>query len=189
MAIFTPPSMRRRPPAWVEEPHSEPSTIGRAIEDIERAAKASCGPIDLRSELAGFRVEDARRALAGLPAPGDYKVLVKPLRYRKRPHLSALCEFDVRRIVLRVPEPFRSFDELVYHSARRKPEPGMPLHLTDALNCHQRKNLLEPQRVAGVALTMRARAGGHCGKAGRGVGVDERWITIQGSRVVRLLAN
>jgi hypothetical protein len=79
----------------------------------------------VRSDLPGFKVADARRALAGLPAPGDYKVLIKPLRYRKRPNLSALCEFDERRIVLRVPEPFRPFDELVYHSARRKPVPGM----------------------------------------------------------------
>jgi hypothetical protein len=36
-----------------------------------------------------------------------------------------LCEFDVRRIVLRVPEPFRPFDEPVYYSARRKPGIGM----------------------------------------------------------------
>ncbi len=50
--------------------------------------------------------------------------MVKPLRYRKRPSLSALCEFDERRLILRLPEPFHPFDELVYHSARRKPEPG-----------------------------------------------------------------
>ena len=79
---------------------------------------------DIRSELAGFQVADVRRALAGLPAPGDYKVLIKPLRYRTKPSLSALCEFDVRQIVLRVPEPFRPFDELIYHSARREPVPG-----------------------------------------------------------------
>jgi hypothetical protein len=79
---------------------------------------------DIRSELAGFQVPDVRRALAGLPAPGDYKVLIKPLRYRSKPSLSALCEFDVRQIVLRVPEPFRPFDELVYHSARREAVPG-----------------------------------------------------------------
>jgi hypothetical protein len=51
--------------------------------------------------------------------------VIKPLRYRKSPNLSALCEFDERRIILRVPEPFRPFNELVYHSARRKPVPGM----------------------------------------------------------------
>jgi hypothetical protein len=79
----------------------------------------------IRSDLDGFQAADARRALAGLPAPGDYRVLIKPMRYRKSPSLSALCEFDERRIVLRVPEPFRPFDELVYHSARRAPAPGM----------------------------------------------------------------
>jgi hypothetical protein len=81
--------------------------------------------MEMRSDLPGFRVADARRALAGPPSPGDYKVVVKPLHYRKRPNLSALCEFDVRRIILRVPEPFHPFDELVYHSARRKPVPGI----------------------------------------------------------------
>lgn len=78
----------------------------------------------IRSELEGFTAEDAVRALDGLPAPGDYEVVVKALRYRSRPSLSALCEFDVRRIILRVPEPFRPFDEIVYHAARRKPGPG-----------------------------------------------------------------
>lgn len=85
----------------------------------------------IRSDLDGFRSADARRALDGLPAPGDYKVLIKPPRYRKSPSLSALCEFDERRIVLRV--PFLPFNELVYfsarrarvHSARREPVPGM----------------------------------------------------------------
>jgi hypothetical protein len=81
--------------------------------------------MDVRSDLAGLTVAEARSALAGLPAPGDYEVVIKPLRYRARPSLSALCEFDVRRIILRVPEPFRAFDELVYHSARRQPLPGM----------------------------------------------------------------
>src|ERR1700716_2385653 len=128
MALLTPPSfplVRPRAAAWVEEPHFESSAIRRAIEDIERAARASTSRMAIRSDLPGFKVADARRALAGLPAPGDYKVLIKPLRYRKRPNLSALCEFDERRIILRVPEPFRPFDELVYHSARRKPVPGM----------------------------------------------------------------
>src|SRR5207253_87221 len=42
-----------------------------------------------------------------------------------RPHLGGLCEFDMGRIILRVPEPFRPFSELVYFSARRKPGEGM----------------------------------------------------------------
>jgi hypothetical protein len=126
MALLSPSSLRRQVPAWVEEPHFERSAIRRAIEDIERAARyRTTGRMAIRSDLAGFKVADARRALAGLPSPGDYKVVIKPLRYRKKPNLSALCEFDERRIILRVPEPFRPFNELVYHSARRKPVPGM----------------------------------------------------------------
>jgi hypothetical protein len=52
-------------------------------------------------------------------------VVIKPLRYRTRPHLAGLCEFDVHRIVLNVPVPFRPFDELVYYRAKRRPGPGM----------------------------------------------------------------
>ena len=127
MALLTPPSLiRSQAPAWVEEPHFEPSAIRRAIQDIERAAaRPWSSRMAVRSDLPGFRVADARHALAGLPSPGDYRVVIKPLHYRKRPNLSALCEFDERRIILRVPEPFEPFDELVYHSARRKPVPGM----------------------------------------------------------------
>ena len=124
MVILTAPSMRRQAPAWFEEPHFEPSAIRRAIEEMERAERASRGRMAVRSDLAGFTMSDARRALAGLPAPGDYTIVVKALRYRKAPSLSALCEFDERRIILRLPEPFQPFDELVYHSARRQPEPG-----------------------------------------------------------------
>lgn len=126
MAVITLAVLRREPHAWAEEPHFEPSVIRRAIADIERAARSTAPRrMDVRSDLDGFSVADARRALAGLPAPGDYEVVIKPLRYRTGPHLSALCEFDLRRIILRVPEPFHAFDELVYHSARRKPVPGM----------------------------------------------------------------
>ena len=126
MALLTPPSLNRmQAPAWVEEPHFEPSAIRRAIEDIERASRPWSGPMTVRSDLPGLRVAAARRALAGLPSPGDYRVVIKPLYYRKRPNLSALCEFDERRIILRIPEPFEPFDELVYHSARRKPVPGI----------------------------------------------------------------
>ena len=74
----------------------------------------------VRSELAGLSNADARRVLAGLPRAGDYEVVIKPLRYRTRPHLAALCEFEERRIVLQVPVPFRPFEEPVLFAARRK---------------------------------------------------------------------
>ncbi len=109
-----------------EELHFDARAIGRAVAAFELAArKAPRRGMSIRSDLAGFRVADARRALAGLPSPGDYRVAIKPLHYRTRPSLSGLCEFDLGRIILRVPEPFRPFEELVYFNARRKPGAGM----------------------------------------------------------------
>jgi hypothetical protein len=78
----------------------------------------------VRSELPGFSDADARRAIEGLPQSG-YAVVVKPLRYRTRPHLAARCEFEERRIVLQVPIPFRPFKEPVIFAARRKRGEGM----------------------------------------------------------------
>ena len=99
--------------------------------------------IKVRSDLDGFTADDVLRALEGLPIPGDYQVVVKPLRYRVRPSLSALCEFDERRIVLRVPEPFRPFDEVVYHAARRKPEPGWAFEwVSETVPFRQRREVL-----------------------------------------------
>jgi hypothetical protein len=78
----------------------------------------------VRSELVGFSNAEAGRALDGLPRC-DYEVVIKPLRYRTKPHLAALCEFDDRRIVLQVPIPFRPFKEAVIFAARRKRGEGM----------------------------------------------------------------
>lgn len=117
---------RREAFLLAEEPHFDPRAVRRAIAAIDRAA--TIGPksrLAIRSDLDGYAAADARRALAGLPEPGDYRLVVKAMRYRTQPSLSALCEFDERRIILRVPEPFRPFDELVYYSARRKPGAGM----------------------------------------------------------------
>jgi hypothetical protein len=106
-------------------------------EALERPAMA------VRSDLKDFSVEEALRALEGLPAPGDYQVVVKALRYRTKPNLSALCEFDVRRIVLRVPEPFRPFDEVVYHAAKRKPGPGWSFEwVSETVPFRQRRDVL-----------------------------------------------
>jgi len=97
----------------------------------------------LRSDLKGMTAREARRALEGLPAPGDYQVVIKALRYRTRPNLSALCEFDARRIVLRVPEPFLPFDEIVYHAARRKPGPGWTFEwVSETVPFRQRREVL-----------------------------------------------
>ncbi len=109
-----------------EEPHFDARVVRRVALAIEQETRhAPAARLSVRSDLPGFKVSEARRMLAGLPAPGDYRVVIKPLRYRTRPHLSGLCEFDLGRIILRLPEPFRPFDELVYFSARRKRGGGM----------------------------------------------------------------
>jgi len=106
-------------------------------EALERPA------IAVRSELAGFSVADVHRALEGLPAPGDYEVVVRALRYRTRPKLSAFCEFDDRQLVLRVPEPFRPFDEVVHTAARRKPGPGLAFEwVSETVPFRQRREVL-----------------------------------------------
>jgi len=46
---------------------------------------------------------------------------VKPLRYRWRPHLAAMTDFEGRRIVLQLPEPFLPFGEVVAYGAKRRP--------------------------------------------------------------------
>ena len=63
--------------------------------------------------------------LAGLPDASGYRVVVKPLRYREKPHLSAWTDFDERLIVLQVPEPFFPFGEIVPYAAKRRPGKGM----------------------------------------------------------------
>jgi len=119
-------SLRRQALPLAEELHFDHRAVRRAVAALEkRASKAPSMGLLIRSDLAGLKVSDVRRALSGLPSPGDYRVVVKPLRYRTRPNLSGLCEFDVGRIIVRVPEPFRPFNELVYISARRKPGAGM----------------------------------------------------------------
>ena len=118
--------LRRQPIALADELHFDPGVVRRAVAKLELdAGKSHSRGLLIRSDLHGFKVADARRALVGLPTPGDYRVVIKPLRYRTRPSLSGLCEFDIGRIIVRLPEPFRPFDELVYFNARRKRGAGM----------------------------------------------------------------
>lgn len=121
-----PRAIRRPIIDLAEELHFDLDAVDRAVAALERAA--SRGPsmgMSIRSDLTGLKASDVRRALSGLPSPGDYRVVIKPLRYRRKPSLSGLCEFDLGRIIVRVPEPFRPFSELVYVNARRKPGGGM----------------------------------------------------------------
>ncbi|HEX7463635.1 MAG TPA: hypothetical protein VF382_01880 [Actinomycetota bacterium] len=79
----------------------------------------------VKSEWDGMGTDRVRRALAGLPEARGYRVLVKPLRYRERAHLSACTDFEAKEILLQVPEPFLPFGEIVPYGAKRRPGKGM----------------------------------------------------------------
>ena len=75
-------------------------------------------PIRVR-DLPGWTPARVERVLSGLPMATGYEVVVKPLRYRKRPHVAAFCEFNEKRITIQVPVPFRTFTEPVPYRAKR----------------------------------------------------------------------
>jgi hypothetical protein len=79
----------------------------------------------LRSAVPGLATAQVRHFLSGMPGPGSYDVVIKPLRYRTHPHLAAWTSFEDRRIVLQLPEPFYAFDEVVPYGAKRLPGKGM----------------------------------------------------------------
>jgi hypothetical protein len=79
----------------------------------------------VRSEVSAIPRDRVQALLNGLPAAPGYKIIVKPLRYREKPHLSAWTDFDHREIVLQVPEPFFAFGEIVPYAAKRRPGKGM----------------------------------------------------------------
>jgi hypothetical protein len=76
--------------------------------------------MDVSSAVQDLSVDDVLVMLAGLPEPDGYAVLVKPLRYRDRPHLSAWTDFDARSITLQLPDPFYPFGEVVPYGAKRR---------------------------------------------------------------------
>jgi len=81
--------------------------------------------VRIASEIDDLPARRVREMLGGLPAANGYRVVVKPLRYRERAHLSAWTDFDARQIVLQLPEPFFPFGEVVAHAARRRPGKGI----------------------------------------------------------------
>lgn len=130
LIVPTRAGLRRQPLHLAEELHFDPLAVRMAVAQIEldaarAAGRAHARGLLIRSDVHSLKVADVRWALSGLPSPGDYRIVVKPLRYRTRPSLSGLCEFDIGRIIVRVPEPFRAFDEHVYVRARRKPGAAM----------------------------------------------------------------
>ena len=79
----------------------------------------------LESRIQSLPAAGLRAMLSGLPAAGEYLVVVRPLRYRKRPHLAAETDFERRQITLQVPEPLRAFDDEVRYAAQRLAGKGM----------------------------------------------------------------
>ena len=77
------------------------------------------------SKHSDLDVERVRGFLKGLPEAEGYEVVVRPLRYRTRPHLAAYTEFDEQRITIQVPEPFLPFGEIVQYGAKRIAGKGM----------------------------------------------------------------
>jgi hypothetical protein len=78
-------------------------------------------PVFLTSKVADLSDARVGQMLAGLPETDGFEVLVKPLRYREKPHLAAQTEFDAQRITLQLPEPFLPFGEVVAFGAKRRP--------------------------------------------------------------------
>ena len=107
--------------------------IRRTCRDsIERPPTYPCDLVRITSAL------DELPPDRGPPGPDracreatGYRIHVKPLRYRERPHLSAWTDFSEHSITLQVPEPFFPFGEVVPYGAKRRPGPHDPLHLAD----------------------------------------------------------
>ncbi|MBA2372174.1 MAG: hypothetical protein H0V71_11090 [Chloroflexi bacterium] len=79
------------------------------------------GPMAVRSTLLTHPPARVRDVLRGLPVATGYRLSVKPLRYRTRPHLQAFTYWDQLEILIQVPEPFRPFQELVDLGSRGAP--------------------------------------------------------------------
>jgi SAM-dependent methyltransferase len=75
--------------------------------------------------LDGLTTGHVRSLIADLPKAHGYEVVVKPLRYRTRPHVQAFCEFDRKRITIQVPVPFHPFVEDVPYRAQRLRAKGL----------------------------------------------------------------
>jgi hypothetical protein len=99
--------------------------------------------VQIRSTSNEVAATAVHRALAGLPEAEGYTVLVKPLRYREKPHLAAQTDFAERTITLQVPEPFLPFGEVVAFGARRRPGRSMRfIWLTEGVTFRRPREVL-----------------------------------------------
>jgi hypothetical protein len=81
--------------------------------------------------------------LDGLPDAAGYRVVVKSLRYRSKPHLAAITEFSAKTITLQVPEPFHPFGEVVPYGAKRRPGKGISfIWLTEGVTFRTERDVL-----------------------------------------------
>jgi SAM-dependent methyltransferase len=80
--------------------------------------RAGTMPVRVR-DLPRWSPGRVERLLDGLPRASGYEVVVKPLRWRTRPHVQAFCEFGEKRITIQVPVPFYPFSEQVPYRAKR----------------------------------------------------------------------
>ena len=99
-----------------------PYHLTMAIRSINEGPGRPLGPMAVRSTLASHTPAAIRAVLRGLPMATGYRVTVKPLRYRTRPHLVAFTFWESAEMLIQVPEPFRAFRELVDLGTR-----GFPL--------------------------------------------------------------
>ncbi len=73
----------------------------------------------IESTVEEFPARRIQKILEDLPTDSGYRLEVKPLHYRTRPHLQALCDWTNKVITVQVPEPFRPFRERVPYKAKR----------------------------------------------------------------------
>lgn len=92
----------------------------RSIVMLVRVPGPRTGSMPIKvSGLPGWTPERVERLLAGLPQASGYMVVVKPLRWRKRPHVQAACDFSRRIITIQVPQPFERFWEPIPFRAKK----------------------------------------------------------------------
>ena len=99
----------------------------------------------LTSDVPDLPAALVARHLSGLPAAEGYSIDVTTLRYREKPHLSAVTRFDEKTITLQVPEPFYPFGEIIPYGAKRRPGRGKKIQfiwLTEGVTFRSPRDVL-----------------------------------------------